>query len=606
MSEPESAGNELAWSRDSPRHRAALRLASRRYFGQLSKNRRVAVPAMLLPAIGNIFVFYLPALVVARMLDAATADDFDAADLTPHVIAFGASLAIGEVFWRIGIYFLNRTDARGIESLWTTGMDELLAKDAMFFHDNFAGSLTKRLVSYATKFENFVDAFAFHIVGNLVPLLFACVVLWLFSPWLVLTLVAMLLSTLAIAWPLIQRRQALVDEREAASAAVAGHVADAITNMEAIRSHSAELLEATAHQSNVARHRRLNVRSWDFHNFYIDGVVAPLSVVTNVLGLVIAIRLAGVDRLETVFVTFTYYAQSTKILFDLNQIYRQVESSLTEAAQFTELLLDEPRIADPTDPEPLSPADASVEFAGVGFRHADATDRLFDHLDLRVTSGEKIGLVGRSGGGKTTLTRLLLRLMDIDSGSITVGGQDIRRLDQADLRSQIAYVPQDPVMFHRTIRENISFGRSDATGDEVREAARAAHAHDFIVDLPRQYDTLVGERGIKLSGGQRQRVAIARAILRDAPILVLDEATSALDSESEALIQEALLELMRDRTALVVAHRLSTVQRMDRLIVIDEGEVIEAGSHDELIVAGGTYASLWHRQSGGFLVDEPA
>lgn len=221
-------------------------------------------------------------------------------------------------------------------------------------------------------------------------------------------------------------------------------------------------------------------------------------------------------------------------------------------------------------------------------------------------SGAKIGLVGRSGGGKTTLTRLLLRLTDIDAGRILIGGQDISRLRQTDLRSLIAYVPQDPAMFHRTLRENLAFARPDATDAEIRRAAEAAHVTEFADALPDGFDTMVGERGVKLSGGQRQQVALARAILRDAPILLLDEATSALDSESEILVQEALWRLMDGRTALVVAHRLSTVATMDRLVVLDRGQIVEQGTHQELLASDGSYAKLWQHQSGGFLDGSPA
>jgi ATP-binding cassette subfamily B protein len=235
------------------------------------------------------------------------------------------------------------------------------------------------------------------------------------------------------------------------------------------------------------------------------------------------------------------------------------------------------------------------------FRYTREQPRLFENFSLRIDSGTKVGLVGRSGGGKTTLTRLLLRFSDIESGEIRIGGQPIDRIPQAALRDVIAYVPQDPSMFHRSIADNIRVGRPGATDLEVRQAAQLAHAAEFIESLPAGYETMVGERGVKLSGGQRQRVAIARAILKDAPILILDEATSSLDSESEALIQEALWALLADRTAIVIAHRLSTVRRMDRLVVLERGAIVEHGTHDALVERQGIYAALWARQSGGFL-----
>jgi ABC-type multidrug transport system, ATPase and permease components len=250
-------------------------------------------------------------------------------------------------------------------------------------------------------------------------------------------------------------------------------------------------------------------------------------------------------------------------MFEFNQIYRRLESSLTEAAQFTELLLTRRR----GRPDRARAAAAEGERRPLRARDVRARGRapLFTGLDLAVPSGTRLGLVGRSGGGKTTLTRLLLRMMDIDDGRILIGGQDISKLRQSDLRSLIAYVPQDPAMFHRTLRDNIAFARPHATDAEIHQAAQAAHVTEFADALPDGFDTMVGERGVKLSGGQRQRVALARAILRDAPILLLDEATSALDSESEILVQQALWRLMEGRTALVVAHRLSTVAHMDQL-----------------------------------------
>lgn len=267
-------------------------------------------------------------------------------------------------------------------------------------------------------------------------------------------------------------------------------------------------------------------------------------------------------------------------------------------------VLDEPcLVADDPDAPELKVTEGAIDFEHLSFAYRDAAagESVFDDLTLHVAAGQRVGLVGKSGSGKTTLTKLLLRLDDVQGGRVLVDGQDVSHCTQQSLRRQVAYVPQEALLFHRSIRENIAYGRPDATDEQIREAARLANATEFIDRLPRGFDTMVGERGVKLSGGQRQRVAIARAILTDAPILVLDEATSALDSESEALVQEALENLMRGRTSIVVAHRLSTVAALDRIVVLADGEIVEDGTHAQLVEAGGEYASLWSRQTGAFL-----
>ncbi|HEX6404242.1 MAG TPA: ABC transporter ATP-binding protein [Pseudonocardiaceae bacterium] len=604
MAGPEIRDDTDVLRRGSPTRKAAMLLALRYYGRELSRNRRVAIPALLMPALGNICLLYLAPLIVAQLAGRlAGGAGSAAATVLPYVLGFAALLLLAEALWRAGLHCLNRTDGRGIENLYVVAMNELLAKDAAFFHDNFAGSLTKRALSFAARFEEVVDTLAFNVVAGILPLAFASVVLWRYDPLLVVVLVGLIAVTGLVIAPLIRRRQTLVDQREAAIARVSGHVADSLMNMETVRAFAAEDHEASEHQTRVAEARMLSIRSWDYANLRIDTVVAPMSVLTNVLGLVVAVSLGG-GRLgvEAIVVTFAYYSNATRIMFEFNQIYRRLESDLTEAAQFTELLLAPPTVLDPDSPEPLRPTAADVRFEQVSFAHAGAPP-LFTGLNLTVSSGTKVGLVGRSGGGKSTLSRLLLRMMDVDQGRILVGGQDISRLRQTDLRGLIAYVPQDPAMFHRTLRDNIAFARPGASDAEIYRAAQAAHVIEFAEILPDGLDTMVGERGIKLSGGQRQRVAIARAILRNAPILLLDEATSALDSESEILIQQALWQLMEGRTALVVAHRLSTVARMDQLIVLDRGRIVEQGSHAELLQMQGTYARLWRHQSGGFLAD---
>jgi ATP-binding cassette subfamily B protein len=247
----------------------------------------------------------------------------------------------------------------------------------------------------------------------------------------------------------------------------------------------------------------------------------------------------------------------------------------------------------------------SVLLLYVGFQYSDtdSNEKVFEGLQLHIKAGEKLGLVGPSGGGKSTITKLLLRFEDVQEGAIEIDGQNIASVTQQSLRRAIAYVPQESLLFHRTIEENIAYGHLPSSHEAVVRAAKQAYAHDFVMGLPNGYDTIVGERGVKLSGGQRQRIAIARAMLKDSPIILLDEATSALDSESEKVIQEALKELLERRTAIVIAHRLSTIQRMDRIVVLDKGKIVEDGTHAALLKKKGLYAALWAHQSGGFLED---
>ncbi len=585
------------------RLRAALRLVLRRYGRQVRARPWLAVPALLLPGLGNIFVFYVPPLAIAHLLGVLARDAHPPIpELATPVLLLSAAWLGGEALWRMAAWLIGRLEYHAIAALHVEAMDELFAKDVGFFHENFAGSLTKRALGYARRFEDVFDVCAFSIGGNVLPVSFAVVVLWRFSPWLMVVLLSMLAITFVVVRPLIRRRHRLVQIREEASNALAGHVADSITNAETVRAFAREPEEAAIHARNVRDFATKMRRSWDYQNTRVDIVTSPLYVLTNTLGLVVALAIgrgSGIG-IEAVFLTFSYFASSTRVMWEFNRIYRNLESALTDAAQFTELLLVPPAIVDPDPVEPFAPRDTSVRFESVRFAYGSRPP-LFDHFDLTIAPGEKVGLVGRSGGGKTTLTRLLLRFSDVDDGAIEIGGQDIGRIAQSCLREYIATVPQEPAMFHRTIAENIRFGCPSASDAEVRRAAELAHAAEFIDALPARYDTLVGERGVKLSGGQRQRIAIARAILKNAPILILDEATSALDSESERHIQEALWTLMRRRTSIVIAHRLSTVRRMDRLVVLDSGRIVEQGRHEELLAARGQYAALWEHQSGGFL-----
>jgi ATP-binding cassette subfamily B protein len=583
------------------------RLALHHYGQQIRMEPLAAIVSFLLPGIGTILVFYVPPLIIARIL--ATFGNKPAvafSEFVPYILLFAGVWALGEFLWRIAVHYIIKIEINGMSRLYQQATAILLKKDLSFFDNNFAGSLTKKAIGYARNFEGFIDTLAFSVVSQVIPLIFVCIVLWSFSPWLFVGLLGSIALTVMCVTPLIMRRQKLVDVREAASNVLSGNVSDTIGNMAAVRTFAQEEFEAENNQKYVKDYMTKAKVTWMYQNLRIDVATSPLYVGANVLGLALALWLSqqGKFNIEVVFVAFSYYAGVTRVMWEFNNIYRGLESSITEAAQFTELIQYEPLIKDDPEAAPFDLKTPSVALRHVDFKYNDNRgEHLFKNLELNIKPGEKIGLVGPSGGGKTTIAKLLLRVMDVAGGEITVDGRDIRTIRQQDLRRYISYVPQDPLLFHRSLSENISYGKLDANQEEIEHAAKLAYADEFIDKLSEGYKTMVGERGVKLSGGQRQRVSIARAILKDSPILVLDEATSALDSESESLIQDALTNLMKGRTTIVIAHRLSTIQKMDRIIVLEEGVITEQGSHAELLEKKGLYAKLWGHQSGGFLED---
>lgn len=291
-------------------------------------------------------------------------------------------------------------------------------------------------------------------------------------------------------------------------------------------------------------------------------------------------------------------------LRDIGQHVRNLQRSANEMEEMVQFHSQPLGVVDHADAKPIRVRQGEIVYDRVTFRYGAQAEPLFADFTLRIEAGERVGLVGYSGSGKTTFVKLLHRLYDVSGGRIVVDGQDTARVTQESLRAQLALVPQEPLLFHRTLAENIAYGKPDASMAEIEDAARLANAHEFILRQPKGYHTLVGERGVKLSGGERQRVALARAFLANTPVLVLDEATSSLDSESEALIQEAMERLMAGRTSIVIAHRLSTVRMLDRILVFENGKITEEGTHDELVQReGGTYKRLFERQALGLMVD---
>ena len=588
----------------------AVRQVLRDYWRQYRNDPWRSLVAFSFPAIGTIFIFFIPPLIVARIIDIFIKQgQVSISAVSFYLILFGILWFLGEVMWRIGMHALIRVEAEGISKLAKVAFDRLVERDYDFYSNNFVGSLTKKTMAFSRSFEIFTDTLNFNIFTDIIPIIFALIVLWGYSPWIPLILVVSILIAIGVGIPIIRRRSKLVALRHEAASKVSGRLSDSITNILAIKSFASELEERRSYSYFVGDYVSKFEKAADYQNLRFDMAISPLYVIVNIVGLVSAIYFTGTLGLEVgaIIVIFSYFSQITRVFWQTNRVYRNIESSISEAAEFNQMFVDRPAVLDVEGAKELSvDKEASIQFQNVGFKYEneESEEKLFlDGLDLDIKGKQKIGLVGPSGGGKTTITKLLLRFIDIKSGQILINGQDISEITQTSLRKMIAYVPQEPLLFHRSLSENIAYGSKETKKEDIIKAAKLAHAHEFISKLPDGYETLVGERGIKLSGGQRQRVAIARALLKKAPILVLDEATSSLDSESEKYIQDGLRELMKDKTALVIAHRLSTIKHLDRIIVLSEGKIVQDGTHEQLIKKRGLYAKLWGHQTGEFLED---
>jgi ATP-binding cassette subfamily B protein len=480
----------------------------------------------------------------------------------------------------------------------------LLRHSHHFFASQFSGTLTRRITKYRDGFETLYDVLTMTLLPLTIFIGGATLVLGSRNLTLGVVFALWCVGVLWLQFKLAQWRQPMRELRSAEDSALVGAIADGITNKSAIQLFTGMRHEIERLTQVIGRWRAATLRSWiaDENIWTVQGF---LMIMLNA-GMLYTAYLYWRQGLLTVgdFVLMqTYIAGTFDQIFNINRDLRRVYDALADAGEMVGILEMPPEVEDREHPEPLRQVHGEVKFIDVDFRYRNA-DTILEHFTLAIRAGEKVALVGPSGAGKSTITKLVLRLYDVTQGSVQIDRVDVREIAQESLRSAIAFVPQDPVLFHRTLRENIRYGRRDATDEEVLAAARKAHCHEFIERLPQQYETFVGERGVKLSGGERQRIAVARAILKDAPILVLDEATSSLDSESEALIQDAFDVLMKGKTVIAIAHRLSTIMHMDRIVVVEGGRIVDEGTHDELLARGGLYQKLWSIQAGGFLAEE--
>jgi ATP-binding cassette subfamily B protein len=349
--------------------------------------------------------------------------------------------------------------------------------------------------------------------------------------------------------------------------------------------------------------RQSTYKLWTLYNI-LSAAQGFFMVALELIGMYIAIKLwlDGSISAGTVVLVQMYVAIIFGNLWGLGKSIIKFATAVSDAAEMVDIFETRPDVMDVEDPVVFRMERGEIEFKNVTFSYGEGGEVL-NNFYLKINPGQKVGLVGESGAGKSTITKILLRFADVSEGEVLINGQNISKVAQDDLRRSISYVPQEPLLFHRSLKENIKYGKPEASNEEVIEVAKRARAHEFISSLSSGYDTLVGERGIKLSGGERQRVAIARAMLENAPIVVLDEATSSLDSISEKAIQEAFEELLKSKTAIVIAHRLSTIRKMDRIIVMDRGKIVEDGTHKDLLEKDGFYHNLWEHQQGGFLAE---
>lgn len=563
---------------------------------------------MLVGPLTFLFHQFLPPLIVSEVLNRLIKGDFVQGDFFG---SFGSTLLLyvivfmvgNMVLWRLLNYLTWRLELLVARELAQRVFNHLVQLDATFHSNQFAGSLVSQTTKLLSAYTRMAETTVLIVGGLAMSFLFTTIILLPRVPYFVLSLygLAIIYIVIALVWSKRIRKVNIAEAQM--QSRQTGQLADSLGNILAIKSFAAQGYEnlCFSRTTDETYEAGLNLtRTITRRNSYFAAMGSAFSI-TSVIMAIASVMFWRAD-VATVYLLLVYGLNVVQKLWDFNSTaLREYDRAFGDAHDMGAILQRQPTVTDPSRPLAAKIASGKIEFAKVGFRYSQAHSELFSDFTLTIKPGEKIGLVGHSGAGKTTLTKLLLRFIDVNQGHISIDGQDISHLNQVDLHSAIAYVPQEPLLFHRSIRENIAYGKPDATDREIRAVAARARALDFINELPQGLDTLVGERGVKLSGGQRQRIAIARAMLKDAPILVLDEATSALDSISEKAIQAALFELMEGRTTVAIAHRLSTIQHLDRIVVLDSGKIIEQGTHQQLLARDGLYAELWHHQSGGFI-----
>jgi len=541
-----------------------------------------------------------------HLVDAMTSGASDPAARRAALVAFGAIVALGlasMILRLIGLQAIVPFTLRIMSDVSRDAFMRVQRFSTDWHANSFAGSTVRKITRGMWALDLLNDTILMALLPSLAVLLGSMVLLGLHWP----SLGVVIAIGTAVYVPMI----VVFSTRYIAPAArisnawdtkVGGTLADALTCNPVVKSFGAEAREDARLALVISRWRTRVRRTWLRYNYTSTAQFSVLLCLrASVIGGALLLWITGHASPGDVTYVLTSYYIIHAYLRDIGMHINNLQRSVNDMEELVAFHDEAIGIVDVPDAALIEVQGGRIVFENVSFHYGDHRTPLYDGLSVDIRAGERVGLVGRSGSGKTTFAKLVQRFYDVSGGRILIDGQDIARVTQQSLRSQIAIVQQDPILFHRSLAENIAYGRPGAGMAAIEQAARLANAHDFILRLPKGYGTLVGERGVKLSGGERQRVALARAFLADAPILILDEATSSLDSESEALIQQAMERLMKGRTSIVIAHRLSTVRSLDRILVFDRGEIVEQGTHAALSVrVGGVYRGLFELQATEF------
>lgn len=525
-----------------------------------------------------------------------------------HLLYFFLAYTAGSLVGIVGELISLHIENKQYGKLAMAYYKKLIGKDVSFYRDNQTGYLSVIFRQYLDGTMLLVRFFRGEALAVFISLIVPPVVLFFASPQVGLVAVfIVIIQCIYVIWSSSKAHKYRKISHEIYRK-VSGEVSDAITNIIAFKSSGAED-QARSIMAGLIDEETKSFESRRRTTAFLDlprNMITACGITAAMYFIILKSSGTNPQSLGLIVLTITYMFQIVRNIHSLPELVINHDDLITKVYPTLKYLSnDYEKIHDVSNPADLVIKKGEINIKNVNFGYSSNSSKgkkipVFKNLTIKIKGGEQIGVVGLSGAGKSTLASLLLRFDEIDSGLIKIDGIDIRNVKQNELRKKIAYVPQEPLLFHRSIRENIAYYTNGASDAEILQAARAAHAHEFIEKLPEQYDTIVGERGVKLSGGQKQRVVIARAILKKAPIMIFDEATSALDSESEQIIQRALPEIIGKQTAIIVAHRLSTVAGLDRIIVMHEGEVVETGNHSELLYKKGRYYSLWQKQTSEF------